>query len=238
MTIDEAGAGTRRGAETTEPDAFDDPYPDIAIGPSKQWAVGLPGDSELDGARAPRDGSDPHREAHAVDQPEERVRLHELRVARPGSPQRPRVLRERREGGHLGGDADHGSDDVLGRELAHLAARQRRVLARAAGSAHRTGLQGRGIRQLRARDLGAGVRDHRGATQRARAARTRPRSTRVAAPRTRRRSSTSCSCGPTERTTCPTAPTCATSPPAPRWARRSASASRRSRTTTSRRPTS
>ena len=43
MTIDEAGAGTRRGAETTEPAAFDDPYPDIAIGPSKQWAVGVPG---------------------------------------------------------------------------------------------------------------------------------------------------------------------------------------------------
>jgi len=32
----------RRGAEVTEPDAFADPYPDIEIGSSKPWAVGVP----------------------------------------------------------------------------------------------------------------------------------------------------------------------------------------------------
>ena len=75
---------------------------------------------------------------------------------------------------------------------------------------------------------------HRGPTSStAWPARTRPPSTRAAGRRTRPPSSTSCSCGPSAPTTCRTAPTCATNPPAGPWARPSASARPRSPTTTS-----
>ena len=114
------------------------------------------GHPALDGAGHPRDGPAAHREADDGDQPEGRLRLHELRVARPGRPQHPRVLRERRQGGHLGGDAGHGPDQLLGRELADQPARQVRVLARDAGPPHRARLQAARLRPLRAGLAGSG----------------------------------------------------------------------------------
>ena len=84
--------------------------------------------------------------------------------------------------------------------------------------------------------VGRRLRHHRRPPARASTTPTRRSSTPRARPPTRRRSSTSSSCGPSGPTTSPTAPTCATSPPARRWWRPSASARARSASRTSTRP--
>ena len=66
---------------------------------------------------------------------------------------------------------------------------------------------------------------------------TRRSSTPPARPPTRRRTPTSCSPAPSAPTTSPTAPTCATSRPRSRWPRRSGSARRRSTSRTCTTPT-
>ena len=120
--------------------------------------------------------------------------------------------------------------------VADLADAQR-LLARPAGPAHAPHVPPRGRRPLRAGDLGARLRHRRRGARPPSAPPTRPSSTPPAAPATRPRSSTSCSRASSAPTTCRTARTCATSRPARRCPRRSASARAASCWRTSTRPT-
>ena len=99
-----------------------------------------------------------------------------------------------------------------------------RALAGSAGPDHRADGQASRGQPLRADLLGRRLRHHRRPAERAWPTRTRRSSTPRDGPPTRRPSRTSCSSGRTARTTCRTAPTCATSRRRSRWPRRSASA--------------
>ena len=59
----------------------------LRLGEPKTWAAGVPGVYALHGARLQADGRRPQPEDSWGDEPEGRLRLHELRVAGPGPPQ-------------------------------------------------------------------------------------------------------------------------------------------------------
>ena len=174
------------------------------------------------------DGREAHRADPAQAQPGRRLRLHELRVARPGRrpPAHRRVLRERRQGRRRGGHHATGSTPEFFAE--HSIAELRR-----AAPSYWLGQQGRithpmvkraGRHPLRADRVGRRLRADRRPSCAAWTARTRRSSTPPGGPPTRRRSPTSCSPAPSAPTTCPTARTCATSRPRSPWRSRSASA--------------
>ena len=173
-------------------------------------------------ARRRADGRASYGADAAAAQPGRRLRLPGLRVAGPGpgAPAHRGVLRERRQGGHRGGDPAPGRPRLL------------RSSTRSTTCARQTdywlGQQGRitepmvlraGSHALRADRVGRGVRADRRAAATASPRPTRRSSTPPARPPTRRRSPTSSSCAPSAPTTCPTAPTCATSRPRSRWPR-------------------
>ena len=180
------------------------------------------------------DGPGPQRANAAQAQPGRGLRLHELRLAGPRrrAPAHRGVLRERGQGGRRGGDQGAGHAGVLRAAQHRRARRPVRALARPAGPDHPPDGQAAGRHPLRADRLGRGVRAGRRPPERAGLARPRRSSTPPAAPPTRRRSPTSCSSARSAPTTCRTAPTCATSRPASRWPRPSASARPASRWTT------
>ena len=160
----------------------------------------------------------------AQGQPAGRLRLPRLCLARSRRDQPGGVLRERREGGRRGGDAAPGGARVLRRPFARRTARRLRPLARAAGPAHHADVPRRGRHPLPAGVLGR-RRSTSSRTPCGRSTtRTRPCSTRPGGRPTRPPSCTSCSRARLGPTTCRTARTCATSHPASRSPRPSASA--------------
>ena len=128
------------------------------VRPPEAWAVGLP--SVVSAMRYAVGGLGPSRALTLLTQgePEGRVRLHELRVAGPRAPRQGRVLRERRQRGHLGG---HPHDRRRRRSGPSTRSRtcceQVRVLAGPAGPARRARPQARRQRPLRADRLGRRV---------------------------------------------------------------------------------
>ena len=92
-------------------------------------------------------------------EPDRRLRLHELRLARPrpGAPAHRRVLRERRQGRRRGGHPRAGHPRVL-RPAQHRRARgERRDVARPAGSHHPPDGQAARWHPLRAHRVGRGL---------------------------------------------------------------------------------
>lgn len=119
-------------------------------------------------ARLPRaDGTGPHGPHPPQGQPEGRLRLPRLRLARGRRAAHRGVLRERRQGRRRGGHAAPGHPGVLRRAPAVRPRRPQRLLAGPAGPHHPPGVPAGGRRPLRADRLGAGVLDHRGGTRRA-----------------------------------------------------------------------
>ena len=102
-------------------------------------------------------------------QPGRRLRLPGLRLAGPvtGAPAHRGVLRERRQGGHRGGDPAPHRPRVLRRAPARRAGRQDRLLAGPAGPDRRADGAARGRHPLRADHLGRCVRAGRRAPARA-----------------------------------------------------------------------
>ena len=200
----------RRGVPGAEPPPEEkDPRPvkrdRAAAGLTSIWETARRG-ADDDGRQAqPQDAAEP--------QPEGRLRLPELRLARSGRrAQDGRVLRERRQGGRLRRRrsaritpeffAQHSHRRSAGAErhlatTSRAASRIRWCVARA--SDH--------YEPISWDDAFALIAER---AQRARLARTRRRSTRRGAPATKRRSSTTSSPASSAPTTCPTARTCAT----------------------------
>ena len=187
-------------------------------------------DLEVDGRRARRRGPQGRRGDHEARgradgraaygqdppqaQPGRRLRLPGLCLAGPGprAPAHRRVLRERRQGGHRGGDPAPPRPALLRRRTRCRTSRTRPTT----GSASRAGSPSRWCcapgRRTTSRSAGTRRSRWSPATSAASPRRTRRCSTPPARRPTRRRSPTSCSSGPSAPTTCPTAPTCATSP--------------------------
>ncbi len=86
---------------------------------------------------------------------------------RPGAPAHRGVLRERRQGGHRGGDAAAPRPALLRRPLHGRPRRPDRLLAGPAGPDHRADGAARRLEPLRADRLGPGLRDGRRAPARA-----------------------------------------------------------------------
>lgn len=111
--------------------------------------------------RAAADGRRPHRAHPAQGQPEGRLRLPGLRLARGRQAAHRRVLRERRQGGRRGGHAAPGHPGVLRRAPARRPGHALRVLAGPAGPDHAPDVPAGGRRPVQGGQLGAGLRDHR-----------------------------------------------------------------------------
>ena len=122
-----------------------------------------------DEARSRADGRRPHRSDSAQAEPGRRVRLPGLRLAGPGRgpPAHRRVLRERRQGGHRGGDPTAAQPEVLREASRRGAPRAHRLLARPAGPDHRADGAARRRHPLRADRMGRRLRHDRPAPQRA-----------------------------------------------------------------------
>ena len=224
----------RRPAKEIETGAEAD-ADELRVHDAKDAAAGVTGVAVALKRSVERMGPVRSRPDAAPAQPGRGLRLHELRLAGPRrrAPAHRRVLRERGQGGGRGGHHRAGPtpDFFAGHSIADLDAQ----------SEHWLGQQGRITHPMIKRPGGthyepvgwdeayaliAGTLNALGS------ARTRRSSTPPAAPPTRRRSPTSCSSARTGPTTCRTAPTCATSRPAWRWPRPSASARPASRSTT------
>lgn len=117
--------------------------------------------------RPAADGRPPHRADPPQGQPEGRLRLPRLRLARGRQTPHGRVLRERRQGRRRGGDPAPRHPRLLRRAHRRRPRHPQRLLARPAGTYHPARVPARGSRPLRGRDLGTRLRDHRRGTDRA-----------------------------------------------------------------------
>ena len=169
------------------------------------------GDRDRPPGRRP-DGLAQGRPHPAAPQPARRLRLPRLRVARAARHVAVRVLRERRQGRRRGGHRPAGH-----RRRSSPSTRSPTL---AGATDYWLGQQGRltepmhrppGADALRPIAWDAAFARIGAALRRAGVAATAPSSTRRGARATRPRSCTSCSCGRSAPTTCPTARTCATS---------------------------